>query len=95
MKKKPKKENETTFQENKKTERIKIVDGINYFGPPELKPITSYENAFIVRSMFKISKFLEERFGKKYNLRPLGEYGNILTAFFVIFIIYLFANILS
>ncbi|XP_016337269.1 sphingomyelin phosphodiesterase 4 isoform X4 [Sinocyclocheilus anshuiensis] len=48
--------------------RLQIINGlrrfeIEYQGDPELQPIRSYENAFLVRLMFQISSFINARFG--------------------------------
>ncbi|XP_016133082.1 sphingomyelin phosphodiesterase 4 isoform X3 [Sinocyclocheilus grahami] len=48
--------------------RLQIISGlrrfeIEYQGDPELQPIRSYENAFLVRLMFQISSFINARFG--------------------------------
>uniref|UniRef100_A0A8C1HKX8 Sphingomyelin phosphodiesterase 4 n=1 Tax=Cyprinus carpio carpio TaxID=630221 RepID=A0A8C1HKX8_CYPCA len=48
--------------------RLQIINGlrrfeIEYHGDPELQPIRSYENAFLVRLMFQISSFINARFG--------------------------------
>ncbi|XP_026052130.1 sphingomyelin phosphodiesterase 4 isoform X2 [Carassius auratus] len=48
--------------------RLQIINGhrrfeIDYHGDPELQPIRSYENAFLVRLMFHISSFINARFG--------------------------------
>ncbi|XP_052444379.1 sphingomyelin phosphodiesterase 4 isoform X2 [Carassius gibelio] len=48
--------------------RLQIINGhrrfeIDYHGDPELQPIRSYENAFLVRLMFQISSFINARFG--------------------------------
>ncbi|XP_052393309.1 sphingomyelin phosphodiesterase 4 isoform X2 [Carassius gibelio] len=49
--------------------RLQIINGlrrfeIEYQGDPELQPIRSYENAFLVRLMFQISSFINARFGE-------------------------------
>ncbi|XP_051536494.1 sphingomyelin phosphodiesterase 4-like isoform X2 [Myxocyprinus asiaticus] len=48
--------------------RLQIINGlrrfeIEYQGDPELQPIRSYENAFLVRLLFQISSFINARFG--------------------------------
>uniref|UniRef100_A0A6Q2Z8K7 Sphingomyelin phosphodiesterase 4 n=1 Tax=Esox lucius TaxID=8010 RepID=A0A6Q2Z8K7_ESOLU len=48
--------------------RMQIINGlrrfeIEYQGDPELQPIRSYENAVLVRLLFKISSVINERFG--------------------------------
>ncbi|XP_067280430.1 sphingomyelin phosphodiesterase 4 isoform X2 [Pseudorasbora parva] len=48
--------------------RLQIINGlrrfeIEYQGDPELQPIRSYENAFLVRLMFQISTFINARLG--------------------------------
>ncbi|XP_077089026.1 sphingomyelin phosphodiesterase 4 isoform X2 [Siphateles boraxobius] len=48
--------------------RLQIINGlrrfeIEYQGDPELQPIRSYENAFLVRLLFQISTFINARFG--------------------------------
>lgn len=48
--------------------RMQIINGqrrfeIEYQGDPELQPIRSYENAVLVRLLFKISSLVNERFG--------------------------------
>nr|AAI71455.1 Smpd4 protein [Danio rerio] len=49
--------------------RLQIINGlrrfeIEYQGDPELQPIRSYENAFLVRLLFQISSFINERLGE-------------------------------
>ncbi|XP_051955313.1 LOW QUALITY PROTEIN: sphingomyelin phosphodiesterase 4-like [Xyrauchen texanus] len=48
--------------------RLQIINGIRRFeieyqGDPELQPIRSYENAFLVRLLFQISSFINAWFG--------------------------------
>ncbi|XP_028830630.1 sphingomyelin phosphodiesterase 4 isoform X1 [Denticeps clupeoides] len=48
--------------------RMQIINGlrrfeIEYQGDPELQPIRSFENAFLVRLFYQLSSFLNERFG--------------------------------
>ncbi|XP_060791970.1 sphingomyelin phosphodiesterase 4 isoform X3 [Neoarius graeffei] len=48
--------------------RMQIINGlrrfeIEYQGDPELQPIRSYENAFLVRLLFQLSSIINERFG--------------------------------
>ncbi|XP_051733697.1 sphingomyelin phosphodiesterase 4 isoform X1 [Ctenopharyngodon idella] len=48
--------------------RLQIINGlrrfeIEYQGDPELQPIRSYENAFLVRLLFRISTFINARLG--------------------------------
>ncbi|KAK7143383.1 hypothetical protein R3I93_014511 [Phoxinus phoxinus] len=48
--------------------RLQIINGlrrfeIEYQGDPELQPIRSYENAFLVRLLFQISTFMNARLG--------------------------------
>ncbi|XP_039543935.1 sphingomyelin phosphodiesterase 4 isoform X2 [Pimephales promelas] len=48
--------------------RLQIINGlrrfeIEYQGDPELQPIRSYENAFLVRLLFQISSFMNARLG--------------------------------
>ncbi|TSL04207.1 Sphingomyelin phosphodiesterase 4 [Bagarius yarrelli] len=48
--------------------RTQIINGlrrfeIEYQGDPELQPIRSYENAFLVRLLFRLSSFINERLG--------------------------------
>ncbi|XP_076836728.1 sphingomyelin phosphodiesterase 4 isoform X2 [Brachyhypopomus gauderio] len=48
--------------------RLQIINGlrrfeIEYQGDPELQPIRSYENAHLVRLMFRVSSFVNERLG--------------------------------
>ncbi|XP_051533487.1 sphingomyelin phosphodiesterase 4 isoform X2 [Myxocyprinus asiaticus] len=48
--------------------RLQIINGlrrfeIEYQGDPELQPIRSYENAFMVRLLFQISSFINARLG--------------------------------
>ncbi|MCJ8740888.1 hypothetical protein PDJAM_G00064230 [Pangasius djambal] len=48
--------------------RMQIINGlrrfeIEYQGDPELQPIRSYENAFLVRLLFQLSSFINERLG--------------------------------
>lgn len=48
--------------------RLQIINGlrrfdIEYQGDPELQPIRSYENAFLVRLLFQISSFINARLG--------------------------------
>ncbi|KAM4710453.1 LOW QUALITY PROTEIN: sphingomyelin phosphodiesterase 4 [Discoglossus pictus] len=50
--------------------RYQIINGlrrfdIEYRGDPELQPIRSYENATMVRLLFRLSTFLNERFGDR------------------------------
>ncbi|KAM4612961.1 sphingomyelin phosphodiesterase 4 isoform 2-T2 [Polymixia lowei] len=65
--------------------RTQIINGlrrfdIRYQGDPELQPIRSYENALMVRLLFRISSLVNERFGRHMNAlcsRPdfLGRLG--------------------
>ncbi|XP_059397621.1 sphingomyelin phosphodiesterase 4-like isoform X2 [Carassius carassius] len=53
--------------------RLQIINGlrrfeIEYQGDPELQPIRSYENAFLVRLMFQISSFINARFGDRMEM---------------------------
>ncbi|KAK3555338.1 hypothetical protein QTP86_014930 [Hemibagrus guttatus] len=48
--------------------RMQIINGlrrfeIEYQGDPELQPIRSYENAFLVRMLYQLSSFINERLG--------------------------------
>ncbi|XP_066502083.1 sphingomyelin phosphodiesterase 4 isoform X2 [Hoplias malabaricus] len=48
--------------------RMQIINGlrrfeIGYQGDPELQPIRSYENAFLVRILFNVSSFINDRMG--------------------------------
>ncbi|XP_053334220.1 sphingomyelin phosphodiesterase 4 isoform X2 [Clarias gariepinus] len=48
--------------------RLQIINGlrrfeIEYQGDPELQPIRSYESAFLVRTLFQLSSFINERLG--------------------------------
>ncbi|KAM9450929.1 sphingomyelin phosphodiesterase 4 isoform 2-T4 [Clarias gariepinus] len=48
--------------------RMQIINGlrrfeIEYQGDPELQPIRSYESAFLVRTLFQLSSFINERLG--------------------------------
>ncbi|XP_063065881.1 sphingomyelin phosphodiesterase 4 isoform X2 [Engraulis encrasicolus] len=48
--------------------RMQIINGlrrfeIEYQGDPELQPIRSYENAFLVRVLYQVSSFVNNRFG--------------------------------
>ncbi|XP_053543823.1 sphingomyelin phosphodiesterase 4 isoform X2 [Ictalurus punctatus] len=48
--------------------RMQIINGlrrfeVEYQGDPELQPIRSYENAFLVRLLFRLSSFINERLG--------------------------------
>ncbi|XP_026995784.1 sphingomyelin phosphodiesterase 4 isoform X2 [Tachysurus fulvidraco] len=48
--------------------RMQIINGlrqfeIKYQGDPELQPIRSYENAFLVRMLYQLSSFINERLG--------------------------------
>ncbi|XP_034167005.2 sphingomyelin phosphodiesterase 4 isoform X2 [Pangasianodon hypophthalmus] len=48
--------------------RMQIINGIRRFeieyqGDPELQPIRSYENALLVRLLFQLSSFINERLG--------------------------------
>ncbi|XP_062409851.1 sphingomyelin phosphodiesterase 4 isoform X2 [Sardina pilchardus] len=50
------------------TGRMQIINGlrrfdIEYHGDPELQPIRSYENAFLVRVLYQMSSFINNRFG--------------------------------
>ncbi|KAI5622538.1 sphingomyelin phosphodiesterase 4 [Silurus asotus] len=61
--------------------RMQIINGlrrfeIEYQGDPELQPIRSYENAFLVRLLFKLSSFINERFGG--NMEALCSRQDIL-----------------
>ncbi|XP_026163051.1 sphingomyelin phosphodiesterase 4 isoform X2 [Mastacembelus armatus] len=65
--------------------RRQIINGlrrfdIQYQGDPELQPIRSYENALLVRLLYRISSLVNERFGEQMNAlcsRPdfLGRLG--------------------
>uniref|UniRef100_A0A3B1J7M5 Sphingomyelin phosphodiesterase 4 n=2 Tax=Astyanax mexicanus TaxID=7994 RepID=A0A3B1J7M5_ASTMX len=53
--------------------RMQIINGlrrfeIEYQGDPELQPIRSYENALLVRLMFKVSSFLNDRLGDQMEM---------------------------
>ncbi|XP_012672195.2 sphingomyelin phosphodiesterase 4 isoform X2 [Clupea harengus] len=50
--------------------RMQIINGqrrfeIEYQGDPELQPIRSYENAFLVRLLYQMSSFINSRFGNR------------------------------
>ncbi|XP_030623885.1 sphingomyelin phosphodiesterase 4 [Chanos chanos] len=50
--------------------RMQIINGlrrfeIEYQGDPELQPIRSYENGFLVRLLFQLSSFINERLGDR------------------------------
>ncbi|XP_041915155.1 sphingomyelin phosphodiesterase 4 isoform X2 [Alosa sapidissima] len=50
------------------TGRMQIINGlrrfdIEYHGDPELQPIRSFENAFLVRVLYQVSSFINNRFG--------------------------------
>ncbi|XP_046870790.1 sphingomyelin phosphodiesterase 4 isoform X2 [Hypomesus transpacificus] len=65
--------------------RMQIINGlrrfeIEYQGDPELQPIRSYENAVLVRLLFRISSLVNDRFGDRMEAlcsRPdfLGRLG--------------------
>ncbi|XP_067114359.1 sphingomyelin phosphodiesterase 4 isoform X3 [Osmerus mordax] len=65
--------------------RMQIINGlrrfeIEYQGDPELQPIRSYENAVLVRLLFRISSLVNDRFGNRMEAlcsRPdfLGRLG--------------------
>ncbi|XP_072518460.1 sphingomyelin phosphodiesterase 4 isoform X2 [Salminus brasiliensis] len=53
--------------------RMQIINGlrrfeIEYQGDPELQPIRSYENALLVRLLFKVSSFINDRLGDHMEL---------------------------
>jgi hypothetical protein len=58
---------------------------VEFIGDPALSPITSIENAAMVRFLYRLSKFYQETVGTETrpNLRPLASYQTHAIVIFV------------
>mmetsp|Transcript_16152 Transcript_16152/g.62988 ORF Transcript_16152/g.62988 Transcript_16152/m.62988 type:complete len:825 (+) Transcript_16152:59-2533(+) len=64
---------------------------VEYLGDAARRPITSMENAFLVRQLYKLSLYLQRRFDleRTPNLRPLASYQMHVFVVVVAIVVYL------
>jgi hypothetical protein len=68
---------------------------VQFRGDERLRPITSMENAFLVRLLYAVSKFLERKTGYYVNLRPLGHYRTLTWLCISFLLVYSIAYLLT
>jgi hypothetical protein len=61
---------------------------LRYRGPAASRPIASYENATLVRSLYRLEQYLKRRGWAKYPLRPLASYYTLGIAMILVFWLY-------
>jgi len=67
---------------------------LRYRGPPETRPIASYENATLVRLLYKLECYLHRRGWFAYSLRSFASYYTHAVVLVVLPLVYLVAWLL-